>query len=108
MKPDLVRKSLSTLPTRVSLTTDSSRRFRIRRNKLRARRQVTRDRTSELELSDAQLNNFKAHVDRRFLTGYDCAEPREVKPISSFIQDPCEPTEASDKDTYEIIFTFCW
>ena len=86
----------------VSLTTDSSRRFRIRRDKLRARRQVTPDITSELELSEAQLNNLRAHVDRRFLTGYDCAEPREVKPISSFIQDPCEPAEANDKDTYEI------
>ena len=86
----------------VRLTTNSSRRYRICRDKLRARRQVTPDITSELDLNDAQLNNLRAYVDRRFLTGYDCAKPREVQPISSFVQDPCEPAEANDKDTYEI------
>ena len=32
--------------------------------------------------------------------GYDCFEPREVKPISSFVQDPCEPVEANSQDEY--------
>ena len=34
--------------------------------------------------------------------GYDCSNPREVKPISSFVRDPCEPAEANERGTYEI------
>ena len=34
--------------------------------------------------------------------GYDCSKPMEVKPISSFIHDPCEPAEANNKETYDI------
>ena len=86
----------------VSLTKESSRLHHIRREKIRARRQITPDITTELYLSDAQLNSLKAQVNRRFLTGYDCSNPQEVKPISSFVRDPCEPAKANDKDTYEI------
>ena len=45
---------------------------------------------------------LKAHVNRRFLTRYNCSNPGEVKPISSFVRDPCEPAEANERDTYEI------
>ena len=69
----------------VSLTKESSRLHHIRREKLRARRQITPEITVELGLSDAQLNSLKAQVNRRFLTGYDCSNPQEVKPISSFV-----------------------
>ena len=86
----------------VSLTSETSHLHHIRLRKLRERRQITPDITTELELSDAQFRNLKAHVNRRFLTGYDCSNPREVKPISSFVQDPCEPAEANERDTYEI------
>ena len=86
----------------VSLTKESSRLYHIRREKLRAKRQITPEITAELALSDAQLNSLKAQVNRRFLTGYDCSNPQEVKPISSFIRDPCEPAEANDKDAYVI------
>ena len=34
--------------------------------------------------------------------GYDCSDPQEIKPISSFIRDPCEPAEANEQDKYEI------
>ena len=34
--------------------------------------------------------------------GYDCTNPQEVKPISSFVRDPCEPIEANNQDHYEI------
>ena len=86
----------------VSLTKESSRLHHIRREQLRVRRQITPDITTELDLSDTQLNSLKAQVNRRFLTGYDCSNPHEVKPISSFLQDPCEPAEANERDTYEI------
>ena len=84
---------------KVSLTKESSHLHYIRREQLRARWQVTQDITTELELSHAQLNNLKAHVNQRFLMGYDCSNPREVKPISSFVRDPCEPAEANERDT---------
>ena len=86
----------------VSLTKESSLLYHICMRKLHARRQVTPDITTEIELSDAQLRTLKAHVNRRFLVEYDCSNPREVKPISSFVQDPCEPAEANERDTYEI------
>ena len=34
--------------------------------------------------------------------GYDCSKPMDVKPVSSFIHDPCEPVEASEKETYDV------
>ncbi len=46
----------------VSLTKESSRLHHIRRERLLARRQITPDITTELDLSDAQLNNLRAHV----------------------------------------------
>ena len=58
-----------------SLTKESSHLNHISREQLRARQQVTPDITTELELSNAQLNNLKAHVNRRFLIGYDCSNP---------------------------------
>ena len=85
----------------VSLTKESSRLHHVRREQLRARRQITPDITTELDLSDAQLNSLKAQVNRRFLTGYDCSNPQEVKPISSFLRDPCEPAKDNERDTYE-------
>ena len=84
----------------ISLTKESSCLHHIHLNRQRARRQITPEITAELGLSDEQLNSLKAQVNRRFLTGYDCANPREVKPISSFVRDPCEPAKANDKDEY--------
>ena len=60
---------------------------------MRERRQVTPDAITELGLSEEH---------RRFLVGYDCSKPMDVKPMSSFIHDPCEPAEANNKETYEI------
>ena len=57
---------------------------------------------TELGLNEDQLRNLKAQVNRRFLVGYDCPKPMDVKPVSSFIRDPCEPVEASEKETYDI------
>ena len=68
----------------------------------RERRQITPDAVTELGLSEEQYRDLKARVNRRFLVGYDCSKPMEVKPISSFIRDPCEPVEDSDKATYDI------
>ena len=31
--------------------------------------------------------------------GYDCSKPMDVKPVSSFIHNPCEPAEANNKET---------
>ena len=73
-----------------------------RREKLRIKRQISPDVATELNLNDAQLSNMQAQVNRRFLVGYDCSNPQEVKPISSFDQDPCEPTQANEQDTYEV------
>ena len=86
----------------IDLTKESSRLYHIRREKLRAKRQISPDVATELNLSDAQLNSLQAQVNRRFLMGYDCSDPQEVKPISSFIRDPCEPVEANEQDKYEI------
>ena len=46
----------------ISLTQESSRLYHIRQEKLRARRQITLDITTELNLSNAQLNSLKAQV----------------------------------------------
>ena len=83
------------------LALELTRRFAERRA-LRERRQATPDAIMELGLSEEQHRNLKARVKRRFLVGYDCSKPMDVKPISSFIHDPCEPTEANNKETYEI------
>ena len=84
-----------------SLTSESIHRFTERRA-LRERRQITPDAITELNLSQDQLRDFKARVNRRFLVGYDCSKPVDVKPISSFVHDPCEPVEANSKDNYKI------
>ena len=86
----------------IDLTREGSRLYQLRKEKTRLKRQISPDAATELNLNDAQLNSLQAQVNRRFLTGYDCANPQEVKPISSFIQDPCEPIGANDQDNYEI------
>ena len=50
----------------------------------------------------AEDNHCIGGVDRRFLVGYNCSKPMDVKPVSSFIHDHCEPVEASKKETYDI------
>ena len=86
----------------LELAKESSRLYYARREKLRIKRQISPDVATELNLNDAQLSNMQAQVNRRFLVGYDCTNPQEIKPISSFIQDPCEPTQANEQDTYEV------
>ena len=86
----------------IDLTKEGSRLYRIRKEKLRIKRQISPDAATELSLNDAQLNSLQAQVNRRFLTGYDCTNPQEVKPISSFIQDPCEPIGENNQDNYDI------
>ena len=66
------------------LTRESTCQFAERRA-LRERRQVTPDAITELGLTEDQYRDLKARVNRRFLVGYDCSRPMEVKPISSFI-----------------------
>ena len=83
------------------LTRDSTCQFAERRA-LRERRAVTPDAISELDLTEDQYRDLKARVHRRFLVGYDCSRPMEVKPISSFIRDPCEPAEAETDDGYDV------
>ena len=92
------------LLTKVNSTTLSSelnRRY-AEQLTLRERRQTTPDTITELNLSQDQLRDLKARVNRRFLVGYDCSKPADVKPVSSFIRDPCEPVEANSRDNYEI------
>ena len=86
----------------ISLTKESSRLSYLRKTKRRVKRQISPDVATELNLNDAQLNSLQAQVNRRFLVGYDCANPQEVKPISSFIRDPCEPIADDQQDNYEI------
>ena len=86
----------------LELAKESSRLYYDRREKLRIKRQISPDIATELNLNDAQLSNMEAQVNRRFLVGYDCANPQEIKPISSFVQDPCEPTQANEHDTFEV------
>ena len=69
---------------------------------MRIKRQISPDVATELGLSNAQLSNMQAQVNHRFLVGYDCSNPQEIKPISSFVQDPCEPTPATEQETYDI------
>ena len=57
---------------------------------------------TELGSSKDQYRSLKAHVNRRFLVGYDCSKPMGVRPISSFIHDPSEPAEANSKGMYDI------
>ena len=87
---------------KISLTEESSCLSYIRKAKLRVKRQISPDVATELNLNEAQLNSLQAQVNRRFLVGYDCANPQEVKPISSFIRDPCEPIADNQQDNYEI------
>ena len=100
--PQTGNDSIVSARDEISLTKESSRLHHIHRAKLHVKRQISLDVATELGLSDAQLNSLQAQVNRRFLVGYDCSEPREVKPISSFVQDPCEPAEANSKDEYEL------
>ena len=67
---------------------------------LRKCRQAVPDPITELGLNEDQLWNLKARVNRRFLVRYDCSKPMDVKPLSLFIHDPCEPVEASEKESY--------
>ena len=86
----------------ISLTKEKSHLSYIRKAKLRVKRQISPDVATELNLNNAQLNSLQTQVNRRFLVGYDCANPQEVKPISSFIRDPCEPIADNQQDNYEI------
>ena len=86
----------------ISLTKESSRLSYLRKTKLRIKRQISPDVATELNLNDAQLNSLQTQVNRKFLVGYDCANPQDVKPISSFIRDPCEPIADDQQDNYEI------
>ena len=83
------------------LAGESTCRF-AKRKALLERLQTTLDALTELGLSDEQHHDLKARVNRRFLVGYDCSKPMEVKPISSFIHDPCQPEEANNQETYDI------
>ena len=69
---------------------------------LRERCQAIPDAVTELGLNKDQLPNLKACVNIRFLVGYDCSKPMDVKPVSSFIHDTCEPAEVNNKETYDI------
>ena len=92
------------LLTKVNATTlssESNRRYAEQRS-LREHRQKTPDAITELNLTQDQLRDLKARVNRRFLVEYDCSKPADVKPVSSFIRDPCEPVEANSWDNYEI------
>ena len=75
-----------------SLTNESIRRY-TKQRALRERRQTTPDAITELDITQDQLRDLKARVNRRFLIGYDCSKPVDVKPVSSFIHHPCEPVE---------------
>ena len=86
----------------ISLTKEISRLSYFRKAKLRVKRQISPDVATELNLNDAQLNSLQTQVNRKFLVGYDCANPQDVKPISSFIRDPCEPVADDQQDNYEI------
>ena len=86
----------------VDLTKESTRLFSIRREKMRIKRQISPDVATELGLSNAQLSNMQAQVNHRFLVGYDCSNPQEIKPISFFVQDPCEPTPATEQEKYDV------
>ena len=83
------------------LVNESTRQY-VERRALRKRRQATPDAITELGLSEEQHRNLKARVNRRFLVGYDRSKPMDVKPISSFIHDPCEPAGDNNKEMYEI------
>ena len=84
-----------------NLAVQSTQRF-VEQRALRERHQPVPDPITELGLNEDQLRNLKAHVNRRFLDGYDCSKPMDVKPVSLFIHDPCHPLEASEKEMYDI------
>ena len=86
------------IPAEVNITDlarESTRQFAELRV-LRERRQATPDAITELGLSEEQHRDLKASVNRHFLVGYDCSKPIDVKPISSFIHDPCGPAEVNN------------
>ena len=60
------------------------------------------DAIAELGLREDQSRNLKACVNRCFLVVYDCSKQMDVKPMSSFIHDPCEPAEANSEEKCEI------
>ena len=74
----------------LNLASESTRLYAERRA-LCERRQAIPDAVTELGLNEDQLCNLKACVNRCFLVGYDCSKPMDVKPVRSFIHDPCEP-----------------
>ena len=65
----------------------------------------------ELHLKAEEITMMKAAVDKRYLVGYDCRYPETVKPVSSFISDPCEQDiddtvenySTSTNDQYQIV-----
>ena len=82
------------------LARDSACRFAERRA-LRERCQATPDALTELGLNEEQFRDLKARVNRRFLVGYDCSKPMEVKPISSFITTLVSLQRLTTRRTYE-------
>ena len=84
-----------------NLAIRSTRRF-VERRALHERCQAVPDPITELVFNKDQLQNLKARVNRWFLVGYDCSKPMDVKPVSSFIHDPCDLLEANEKETYGI------
>ena len=83
------------------LASESTRQY-AEQNTLHEHWQTTPDAITELGLNQDQYRNLKAMVKRRFLVGYDCSKPVDIKPISSFINDHCEPTGANSQEDYEI------
>ena len=60
--------------------------------------------TSELNLTPDDISMMKADVGTKYLVGYDCNNPQSIKPLSSFIADPCTMEPDKDKSHYVVSF----
>ena len=86
--PRVTGQSILTKVGSPNLASQSTRLF-VKRRTLCERRQAVPDPITELGLNEDQLRNLKARLNRRFLVGYDCSKPMDVKPVSLVIHDPC-------------------
>ena len=52
--------------------------------------------TDSLKLTAKIISDIKADVGSYFLTGYDCAHPQGITPVSSLLRHECKPPEVED------------
>ena len=87
-------------PPHIAKTSARKRYERKRRSSIESLPNVTK----ELHLSSEDITMMRADVGTRYLIGYDCSHPKSIKPVSSFIADPCNIDMDREKNNYVVSF----